>query len=459
MGDLSQSNVLGLGRQRARHRPRTFVSGAGQQSQCREEESRKKDDCELRSPPAGRRARPSVHLGPSPRDCSPTQKDSAGESDDEEMAPAASPEEEHPAPRPAPPPPRPHARPPIVPPRYPDKVGTGVNTFNLWWHDRMDIPDTLANRALPEPLNIMQEMEMTRALAPIDLVAEIRSHHRRAKVFKAWIPEMKKADGSAVGHSSIKGYLGNCQVYLHHCQKQDETLEQCMGEWSFRRSHVYSEVMKEEAEFKKRENGFAGVGRNLGDNSKEIIESILDAHKHHQSILFPEHVELFRMYWRGMAARLQDSNYMVKIKDMAQRGSKDSYKPFSDWIHCQQQLFMIDIGSNGGRRAFTGYRKATIDSIAACYWDGRPLGLWNVDAYIQKHSGHSRRAPYFILDAGVNTGCVRRFELLKSKRGKHLSTGSSGEGEHACKCLSAICRAPPHPRSLFPAVPPRRRAL
>ena len=39
MGDLSQSNVVALGRQRVRQRPRTYVSGAGQLSQCREEEA------------------------------------------------------------------------------------------------------------------------------------------------------------------------------------------------------------------------------------------------------------------------------------------------------------------------------------------------------------------------------------------------------------------------------------
>ena len=49
-------------------------------------------------------------------------------------------------------------------------------------------------------------------------------------------------------------------------------------------------------------------------------------------------------------------------------------------------LFMIDIGYNGGRRSYSMYRKAEWKNFARCYEGQNALGIWNVDAFIQKHT-------------------------------------------------------------------------
>ena len=56
-------------------------------------------------------------------------------------------------------------------------------------------------------------------------------------------------------------------------------------------------------------------------------------------------------------------------------------------------------------------------------FEGKDIGLWNVDAFVQKHTGSGRRAPYFILDKWDNEGVVQRWRLLKSRRGSDKTPG------------------------------------
>ena len=136
-----------------------------------------------------------------------------------------------------------------------------------------------------------------------------------------------------------------------------------------------------------------------------------------------QQVELFRMYWRGMADRLAESQFQHKIPEMAYRGHLESTTPYSDWLFAQTMLFIIDIGYSGGRRSYSEYRLSEWNNFADVVFEGKDIGLWNVDAFVQKHTGSGRRAPYFILDKWDNEGVVQRWRLLKSRRGSDKTPG------------------------------------
>jgi hypothetical protein len=166
---------------------------------------------------------------------------------------------------------------------------------------------------------------------------------------------------------------------------------------------------------------------------QKVSDSIMDKQNHHASVIFPEQVALFRYFYKGYASRLKANGYQKKKGDKGIPGRKlQNCSGFNDYLHCIQQLFMIDIGFNGGQRAYTGYRMSSINNFAAVYHPvtNRPLGVWNVDAFIQKHTGANaegvmQRSPYVMLDGGVNVGSVERFEQLCSHRcPKKLSAGT-----------------------------------
>ena len=98
---------------------------------------------------------------------------------------------------------------------------------------------------------------------------------------------------------------------------------------------------------------------------------------------------------------------------------------FSDFLFANVMLFILDVGGNGGRRAYCMYRKCAVKNFAVIRTaTNEDLGLWNVDAYLQKHSGAGRRAPYLMLDRGIYKGVVRRFTLLTTKRPASMAMGS-----------------------------------
>ena len=167
--------------------------------------------------------------------------------------------------------------------------------------------------------------------------------------------------------------------------------------------------------------------------------SILSKNHHHASTIYPEILALFRNYWKGKAALLMRNKY-AKDTDLAVRGKLTSTTGYSDWLWAQQQLFMIDIGFNGGRRAFKEFRFCSWHNFAPVYWPtGKALGLWNVEGFVQKTTSAGARSPFFILDAGVNFGVVRRFLTLKSNRGTGLTDGTTHDRK-----LFFICVISPH---------------
>lgn len=112
-----------------------------------------------------------------------------------------------------------------------------------------------------------------------------------------------------------------------------------------------------------------------------------------------------------------------KIKNMAYRGRLAS-TGFSDYLFATMMLFILDIGGNGGRRAFTMYRKCGVKNFSVIRTPSAgDIGLWNVDAYLQKHSGAGRRAPYLMLDRGIYKGIVQRYVILTTKRPPSLTGG------------------------------------
>ena len=68
---------------------------------------------------------------------------------------------------------------------------------------------------------------------------------------------------------------------------------------------------------KAQHNALVNVGRDLDEPITD--GGIMSAVGHHASTLYPEHVQAFRMYWKGIISRLESTSY-TKIPEMAYRG-------------------------------------------------------------------------------------------------------------------------------------------
>ena len=68
---------------------------------------------------------------------------------------------------------------------------------------------------------------------------------------------------------------------------------------------------------KAQHNALVNVGRDLDEPITD--GGIMSAVGHHASTLYPEHVQAFRMYWKGIISRLESTSY-TKIPEMVYRG-------------------------------------------------------------------------------------------------------------------------------------------
>ena len=90
---------------------------------------------------------------------------------------------------------------------------------------------------------------------------------------------------------------------------------------------------------KAQHNALVNVGRDLDEPITD--GGIMSAVGHHASTLYPEHVQAFRMYWKGIISRLESTSY-TKIPEMAYRGHLRRHRrPAADrrwrwqysWLH------------------------------------------------------------------------------------------------------------------------------
>ena len=265
-------------------------------------------------------------------ECDPTQIDTGIEISDDEPPPARPPAARAaPAPRPRRPPARarqaPRAPPtaavpnlaPPRPPMYPEKCfGTGVTNFTTWFLRHAErlkhVDEPLAS--LPEPDRTLQTSLMSGAIHPLDHLFNM-GHLDRGRVLENWIETTVGKHGQELDHANFKEYLAHISRYVWHAQLQNEPRNKELGEWAFRRSRMYQPLLDAEKRLKIKQAGSKGVGIDLaGADGDDLVESIMDATRHNASTIWPEHVEIFRMFWRGWAIRMEESGYKVKFREM-----------------------------------------------------------------------------------------------------------------------------------------------
>ena len=155
-------------------------------------------------------------------------------------------------------------------------------------------------------------------------------------------------------------------------------------------------------------------------------------------------MELVRRWLRQLLSDYERNNY-EKVEDLPYRG-RDPPKPgdehgklftstgFSDYLYYSGQLYLIDVAGNGGKRGTQDFDKCATTNFATVtdMVGHRDVGLWHADAFVKKNSGRGfKRAPYLILDRGINLGCTDRYRLLRSRRDPSWGKGVVGDGKSA----------------------------
>ena len=127
---------------------------------------------------------------------------------------------------------------------------------------------------------------------------------------------------------------------------------------------------------------------------------------HQSSTIFPEQVELIRMWLRALLKKYEGTNF-AKISTVPHRGEMDT-TGYSDYLYFCGQLLALHIGANGGHRTGDYAKLATTNfAVVEQVRSQRSVGLWNVDAFVKKNSGRGlKRAPHLVFDRGVNRGVV-----------------------------------------------------
>ena len=159
----------------------------------------------------------------------------------------------------------------------------------------------------------------------------------------------------------------------------------------------------------------------------------MDKMGHQSATIFPEQLELIRMWLRSCLNAYEESDY-AKNTTVPHRGELDT-SGFSDYLWFTAQFLAIDIGPKGGHRTGCYAKMASTNfEVVAEAVGKRPFGMWNADVFVKKCSGRGfKRAPHLIFDRGVNRGVVRRFKLLTdpSRRKPEWDKGIVGTGSDA----------------------------
>ena len=100
---------------------------------------------------------------------------------------------------------------------------------------------------------------------------------------------------------------------------------------------------------KKEEDGLVGAAVPLHlDENAQLAESIQGKMDHQSSTIFPEQVELIRMWLRALLKKYEEADF-AKISTVPHRGEMDT-TGYSDYLYFCGQLLALHIGANGGHR-------------------------------------------------------------------------------------------------------------
>ena len=307
-------------------------------------------------------------------------------------------------------------------PKFPAKARkTGCVNFVTWWSRRKaargqfedNTQAIIMNAGVEHPLDILCPfLHASRCRLLLD-------YARETMKFSA-VPPERPAGGT------LKGYIVDICNYLKEWEMQEDARITAYGSWDLS-SQFYRPLNRYIFECIKHEGALTGadIPLNLqpeGDIELDdrVAESINGKMGHNAETIFPEQLELVRRWLRQLLRRYRDNGY-AKDYDIPYRAYNENgeeYKStgWSDYVYYSQMLFVIDLGSNAGRRGDQDYDKlATTNFAPIVDRDSErqeAVGLWNVDAFVKKNSGRGfKRAPHIILNRGVNIGVNERCVL------------------------------------------------
>ena len=315
-------------------------------------------------------------------------------------------------------------------PAFPGEMNTGCRQFVAWHNARRAAAlGFFTDEAQVIIMNTVPEN-------PIDVLCTLM-HVPRRKLLHAFLDELRNERGARKVEkpysTTPKQSLVDIFSYLHVWQSDKDGRQLIYGDWDYRNA-VFKPLHQLISQRRKEESGLVGAAVPLHlDENAQLAESIQGKMDHQSSTIFPEQVELIRMWLRALLKKYEESDF-AKITSVPHRGEMDT-TGYSDYLYFCGQLLVLHIGANGGHR--TGdYAKLATTNVAVVeqLMSQRSVGLWNVDAFVKKNSGRGlKRAPHLIFDRGVNRGVVSLFKLLSdpSKRKPEWDKGIIGSGADA----------------------------
>ena len=299
---------------RERSRPQNFCSGPGQVSLSQETDTEAK--AEPAAPvPVVRRGRKSPRKSPAKRSRSapPLARDPVADDevpddaslppDEEEEADYQFEEVQHAPPADARPATTRRAIPEDKPAvQYPEKLSTGVRSFNAWYHMRIDAnPGTFTD--IYQDAILASDYEHQ---APIDLLCPA-GHVARRDMLMQWLPFVTQLSGPNSGDllaaCALRQYLLNVFSYLKHWEAQADERVDKYGTWGLDHP-VYRSVKEFLHKRQKNEGGLTTALVPLNVDAQDPDDQSMLSRMNHNSATTPEeHVELICMWYRGARAR------------------------------------------------------------------------------------------------------------------------------------------------------------
>mmetsp|Transcript_6546 Transcript_6546/g.23222 ORF Transcript_6546/g.23222 Transcript_6546/m.23222 type:complete len:865 (+) Transcript_6546:297-2891(+) len=317
---------------------------------------------------------------------------------------------------------------------------TGVNNF-----------DNLIDKLLAGDLLVPEEcvstadfitggMRLARAgthsaCAPIDWFCRL-GHLRRSSTLAFYYETVRMTYGTAVdtfyAESSLKKHVDSIMAYTRHFERQDSseaTMRFYDGNYVWTTSNYYRTLQNA----RKKYNSDA---LNRPDNL--TLDDGITKGGAHAFEIAPAQSQTFRIFLDNLIRRFEENDFdFIDDEDcdwlrIIAAGSTTGYSQFLCVIRSR---FMLDVATNGLGRGHESFEKMSDFDFHWVYDNDHDcVASWVLENYRKKHTstgqstGTVHRAPFMILDTGVNEGLRKRYDILMSGRKTGQPIGDGGNG-------------------------------
>ncbi|KAJ1448397.1 hypothetical protein M885DRAFT_539309 [Pelagophyceae sp. CCMP2097] len=280
---------------------------------------------------------------------------------------------------------------------------TGVNNFdNLI--DKLLAGDLLVPEECVSTADFITEgMRLARAgthsaCAPIDWFCRL-GHLRRSSTLAFYYETVRMTYGTAVdtfyAESSLKKHVDSITAYTRHFERQDSS----------------------EVTMRFYDGNYGGA---------------------HAFEIAPAQSQTFRIFLDNLIRRFEENDFdFIDDEDcdwlrIIAAGSTTGYSQF---LCVNRSRFMLDVATNGLGRGHESFEKMSDFDFHWVYDNDHDcVASWVLENYRKKHTstgqstGTVHRAPFMILDTGVNESLRKRYDIPMSgrKTGQPIGDGGSG---------------------------------